>query len=149
MDDFLAWEDLTDFWPRFEKEAMEPLLAGRAARFQIRDWVKDPMGRSLGPWREVSPSPVYVLEGIGSARREMEKRLTCGLWMEVPKTLRMERFIRREGEEWRAIQEKWQAYEEAFFTRDHTRDRAHLIVNGTPLMEEGFEAFEAKKPYQP
>src|SRR5690349_24229357 len=45
MDDFLAWDDLTEFWPRFEREVLTPHLEKRPLRYQPRDWTNDPNGR--------------------------------------------------------------------------------------------------------
>jgi hypothetical protein len=149
MDDFLAWEDLTDYWPRFEKEVLGPLLSGKRARYQVREREKDPLGRSLGPWRETPASPLYILEGIGSARREIWDRLACAIWMETPPPLRIERFILREGEEWRSALEKWQVFEEQFFEKDGTRSRVHLRVDGIDGRVDNFKALEVREPFGP
>ena len=36
IDDFVAWDDLTEWWPRFDAQVLTPLLAGRTARYQVR-----------------------------------------------------------------------------------------------------------------
>ncbi len=138
LDDFLAWDDLTDFWPRFEREVYLPLSRGLSTRYQARDWEKDPMGKSLGPWKTIPASHVYLLEGIGSSRREMKDRLGFSIWVETPKEVRLERGLKRDGEAMRKTWEDWQFLEKAFFQFDGTRDRANLVVDGTQEGEEGF-----------
>src|SRR5947209_1987271 len=69
VDDFLAWDDLVEFWPRLEREVFAPLFAGRDVKYQARDWHNDTFGRGLGPWRELPFAPIVIFEGIGSSRR--------------------------------------------------------------------------------
>ncbi|HVZ79425.1 MAG TPA: hypothetical protein VHE12_01340 [bacterium] len=138
LDDFLAWDDLTDFWPRFEREVVLPLSRGLATRYQARDWEKDPMGRGLGPFKTVPIAPFYILEGIGASRREMRDRLHFSVWIETPQGTRLERGLARDGEGMRETWEKWQILEGAFFQWDGARDRADLQVDGTRGMADGF-----------
>jgi len=49
VDDFLSWDDLHGWWPRFEAQVLTPLFTGHDARFQVRDWEKDELGTSLYP----------------------------------------------------------------------------------------------------
>ncbi|MDQ6937737.1 MAG: hypothetical protein M3140_08500 [Actinomycetota bacterium] len=54
IDDFVSWTDLSRWWPRFLPQVLEPLAAGRAAHYQVRDWVGDEFGSSLNGWRSWS-----------------------------------------------------------------------------------------------
>lgn len=131
MDDFLAWDDLTEFWPRFEREVLEPLFAGRSVRYQRRDWLNDNLGRGLGDFRDVPLCETLVLEGIGAGRRAVAGRLSYLVWVDAPAALRFERGLARDGEGARALWEGFMPGEQAFHDAEGTRARADLVVDGT------------------
>jgi hypothetical protein len=131
MDDFLAWDDLTEFWPRLEREVLEPLLAGGPVRYQKRDWLNDNLGRSLGDFREVPRAETVLLEGIGSGRRAVATRLSYLVWVEAPPALRLARGIARDGEQARALWLGFMPGEQAFHDAEGARERANLVVDGT------------------
>jgi uridine kinase len=131
MDDFLAWDDLTEFWPRFEREVLEPLFAGRPVRYQMRDWLNDNLGRGLGDFREVPQAETVVFEGIGAGRRVVASRLSYLVWVEAPRELRLARGIERDGEGARALWEAFMPGEQAFHDAEGVRARADLVVDGT------------------
>jgi hypothetical protein len=130
MDDFLAWDDLTEFWPRLEREVLEPLFLGRSCRYQRRDWANDNLGRGLGDFREVPFSQTVLLEGIGAGRRALASRLSYLVWVEAPAWLRLARGLERDGEEARGLWEGFMPGEQAFHDAEDTRARANLVVDG-------------------
>jgi uridine kinase len=131
IDDFVAWDDFSGWWPRFEREVLRPLLAGSDARYQVRDWEGDPYGRALGPWKTVAWHPLMVIEGVTCTRRASTDLLSCRVWVEVPAELRLRRGMERDGEDHRPLWKRWMAEEEAFFRDDDTRARADVVVDGT------------------
>ena len=131
IDDFVAWHDVAGWWPRFEEQVLAPLLAGRAAHYQARDWQNDEFGDSLAEWKTVPPQPFIVLEGVTCTRREVVDRLAVRVWVDTPAAERLRRGIERNGEIQRHLWEKWIPEERAFFDRDGTRARAEFIVDGT------------------
>jgi hypothetical protein len=131
LDDFAAWDDLTEYWPRFEEQVLGPLFQRRAIRYQQRDWVNDWSGRGLGAFRELPFSETWIFEGIGSARRELSSRLSYAVWIDAPAPLRLERGIARDGVGTRALWEGFMLGEQRFFELDDTRARADLVVDGT------------------
>jgi uridine kinase len=137
LDDVLSWDDLTDFWPRLEAQALLPLFQGRSARFQARDWDHDPYGRQLGAWKEFPFAEVIVLEGVGSARTQIRNRLAYAIWMETPPALCLERGVRRDGQERMELWMDWQRREDAFFEADAVKERADLVVDGQRGLDEG------------
>lgn len=130
LDDFLSWDDLTEFWPRFETDALAPLFAGKEARYQARDWEHDPYGRGLGPWKSCPPSPVVILEGVGAARRELRSRLALSIWMETPPLVCRRRGILRDGPDSELRWARWQERETAFFDSDPVQSYVDLVVDG-------------------
>ncbi len=132
VDDFLYWRDIDGWWPRLEREALRPLLAGSPARFRIRDWANDPLGQGLDGWAEVEPAHLIILEGVTSSRQAIAGDLTMSLWVETPSGERLRRGIARDGEQRRALWIEWMALEDEFFARDGAMARAGHIVSGQP-----------------
>lgn len=130
LDDFIAWDDLESFWPRLEEQVLAPLLQGRAARYQARDWERDPYGRAVREWKVLPFAPVIVVEGVGAARAALQERLACAVWVETRPELCLERGLQRDGaqspERWLA----WQERECHFFAADPVSSRASLVVSG-------------------
>jgi uridine kinase len=133
IDDFLSWPEFVDgWWPRFEREALLPLLNGHDARYQVRDWEGDEFGTGVKDWRTTPWAPLIVVEGIGCTRRVVAGRLAYRIWVDAPEDLRLQRGVRRDGESHRHLWTDWQVREREFFAADGTRERADLIVDGAP-----------------
>jgi uridine kinase len=130
-DDFASWERPHDWWPRLEREVLEPLAAGEAATYRAYDWEK----RRLGRRKRVDVADVVVLEGVSSGRRAIVDRLSFLVWIDAPPAERLARGIRRDGEARRADWERWMAEEAAFYADDPVRQRADLVVDGDPSIE--------------
>ncbi|MEJ3748012.1 hypothetical protein WEI85_32565 [Actinomycetes bacterium KLBMP 9797] len=130
IDDFVSWDCFAGWWPRFDTQVLTPLLAGRAATFQARDW-NDWHGSSLGEWKTQPWAPTIILEGVTCTRRETIGRISYAVWVEAPAGLRLARGMARDttftgkDELWR----RWMAEEDDFFAADGTRDRADIIVD--------------------
>jgi uridine kinase len=116
---------------RDDEQVLRPLLAGDDLHYQVRDWAHDEYGDSLGPWKSLAWHPVVVIEGVTSTRRAIADALACRVWVEAPRDLRMRRGMERDGEDFRALWERWMAREAAFFAADDTRSRADVVVDGT------------------
>jgi uridine kinase len=130
MDDlFGGWAGalVPDVWHRLESEVLAPLREGRATRYRMYDW----SAGQFGGWADVPRHAVLVLEGVGSAARPVDPWAVLRVWVEAPADLRLERGLARDG---LAMRDHWLRFvetETAHFTRDGTRDRADLFVDGT------------------
>jgi hypothetical protein len=133
-DDFLSWGDLEAWWPRFESEVVEPLLAGADARFRVRDWSGDEFGSALNGWKTVEWHPTVVVEGLTCTRRAVTAQFAYRVWVDAPESVRLERGVRRDGETHRHLWVAGFRAEAAFFDADGTSGRADLRVDGAPMM---------------
>jgi uridine kinase len=133
MDDFIAWDDLTDYVPRFEEQVLAPLLEGRNLHYQKRDWIDDMMGRGVSEFRDVPFPEIVIFEGIGSAQRALAQHLGYTIWIATPEELRLTRGLERDGhiDGMRAVWESFMAREKGFFELERTAERADLVVDGT------------------
>ena len=127
-DDFVAWKK-SNWWPRFEREVLEPLLTGVDARYQIRDWHNDQFGTSLGPWKTSPASDIIVVEGVGCTRRAVADRLSYTVWVEAPYEVRLQRGLDRDGDDHRQVWLDWMKEEAESFTEDGARARADIRIS--------------------
>jgi cytidylate kinase len=84
---------------------------------------------------------VLVVEGCGSSPRALARWTTLRVWVQAPPDVRMARGLARDGAalepEWR----RWQLTEAADFTREGTRARADLLVDGAAVCSEARFAY--------
>ncbi|WP_207957550.1 uridine kinase [Streptomyces sp. YIM 98790] len=127
-DDFASWDNTLDWWPRLEQQVLRPLGAGRPGRFQRYDWER----RAPAEWHEVPVAGAVVLEGVSSARRAVASRLSCAVWIETGRGVRLRRGLERDGEQARPLWDAWMADEDRHFADDGTALRADVRVAGDP-----------------
>ncbi|WP_435769146.1 uridine kinase family protein [Nocardioides sp. SYSU DS0651] len=106
------------------EELLRPLTQGRPGRWRRWDWLADGWAEE----RVVQPSPLLVLEGVGSAGAAYDEWVTFLAWVEAERGLRLARGLARDGEEHREHWLTWLEDEVALHERERTRDRADLIV---------------------
>ena len=130
IDDFVSWDSVAGWWPRFDAQVLAPLLCGEDAHYQARDWT-DWYGNTLGEWKTQPWTPIMIFEGVTCTRRETIGRLAYTIWVEAPAPLRLARGLARDRSFAGAEQlwQTWMTEEEQFFRSDDTRDRADLIID--------------------
>jgi len=129
MDDlYEGWSGLDDaVWQRLCTQVLGPLAAGRAGRFRRYDWDAG----AFADWVDVPLHPFLVVEGVGAAARAVDPAASLRVWVEVPRDLRIERGVARDGEHLRGAWERWADDEDVHFAADATRDRADVLVDGS------------------
>jgi uridine kinase len=133
IDDFVSWTDFADWWPRFDDQVLQPLLRGEDAHYQVRDWENDPHGSSLGHWKTTPWSPLMIFDGVTSTRKAVADLLAYRIWVEAPDEIRLARGLDRDGAQARDLWLAWMQEERDFFSKDSTRQRADLLVNGATV----------------
>lgn len=104
-----------------------PLAAGQDGSYRRFDWVSDRFAET----HAVPPTPLLLIEGVGSGARAHADRCTVLVWVEAPHDLRLTRGIDRDGDAFRDQWEAWAVSERAVFEREGTRARADVWVDGT------------------
>jgi uridine kinase len=113
-------------WGRLRAEALEPLRAGRRARFRRFDWER---GRGLGGTMAVTPARLIVLEGVCSAAPELADLVDRSVYVDTPEPERLARLRARvAADEW---DDDWLAAERAYFGATRPPGAFDLIVPGT------------------
>jgi hypothetical protein len=142
MDDlYPGWDGLAASVGRLRREVLEPLSAGRPARFRRWDWAADAYGEEHG---DVPVADVLVVEGVGSGARAVKELLSLLVWIEAPRPLRYERAMARDGAGYRPHWRRWEAQELTYFATDAPRDRAGLHVDGA--VEDDATGFAVLRP---
>ena len=131
-DDFASWDQPLDWWPRLLDQVLSPLSRFEPAHYQRYDWET----RCLAEWHQVL-SPIAVIEGVTSARREFRPYLAYCIWIECPHALRLRRGLERDGvsreDQWRI----WMTDEYRYIAEHRPLDVADLVVDGSVWWTEG------------
>lgn len=101
-------------WKRLRVQVLEPLLAGRPARWRAFNWET---GEGLADCaRECEPAPVIVLDGAYSTRPELSDIVDVSVLLTLDDQTRRSRLMEREGDEfmgyWHGL---WDAAEDYYF----------------------------------
>jgi uridine kinase len=107
------------------EEMLRPLAQDRTGRWTRWDWL-------AGEWaetHEVAPAPLLVVEGTGSWSPAVADLVSVLVWVEAPTDARLERGLRRDGEQMRPQWEQWREDEDDLHSRLGTREAADLRVD--------------------
>jgi uridine kinase len=134
----VSLEELYGGWDGLERgidllvfEVLEPLSAGRAARVPRYDWGAAAWGT---PW-VLEPPDVLIVEGVGAGARRAAVYVNTVIWIAAPESVRKKRALDRDGATFAPYWEIWAAQEDAMLTREHTPDRADLVISATDLAD--------------
>ena len=128
MDDlFDGWRGLPGALPRVARDLVDPLRTGRPGSYRRYDWAA---GR-FAEERTVDPVDVLLLEGVGSGGSAYDDVVTCLVWVDMPRDVRLARGLERDGPQVREHWLPWLEDEEAVYARERTRERADVLVDGT------------------
>jgi para-aminobenzoate synthetase len=109
-------------WRRLRAEALEPLLAGRPARWHPFDFSAGsrPDGTyGFSPQVEIrEPKPVVLVEGAYACRPELADLIDWSVLVEVPVEVRHRRLAQREDAQFLAVwHARWDAAEQWYFSQ--------------------------------
>jgi uridine kinase len=130
MDDFYrGWTGLDDeLTGRIEAQVLAPLRRQLPARYQRYDWER----AAFTEWHDVPVGPAVILEGVGSGAIRFADSTTLLMWVEAPAEVRLARGVSRDGEPLREEWVRWMRLEAAFAATNRTRERADILLDGTP-----------------
>ena len=127
MDDlYPGWDGLRAATQRVSSWIVEPLRAGRPARYRRWDWAAS----TYAEWVQVPASEVLVLEGCGSGVRPAGEALSALVWVEAELAVRYARGMARDAG-YAPFWDRWAAQERAVFAADRTRERADVVIDTT------------------
>ncbi len=127
MDDlYPGWDGLRSATHRVLDWVVEPLRAGRPARYQRWDWAAG----AYAEWVQLPPTDVIVLEGCGSGAHPAADWISALVWVEAQESVRYARGIARDpgyAEHW----DQWAAQERRLYSADLTWQRADVFIDTT------------------
>lgn len=106
-----------------------PLSVGDPGHYRRYDWHAGAYAETV----TVPPTPLLVVEGVGSALRDHAALTTVTVWVSAPADLRDRRGLERDGDAVREHWRDWTIAEALHFARERTEERADLVVDGTGL----------------
>jgi uridine kinase len=137
-------------WKRLRQEALEPLLAGKPARWRSFDFRARRPDGSYPASAELTacvPAPVILLDGAYSSRPELADLVSLSVLVEAPAPVREARLRAREEDAFlREWHERWDPAEAHYFEQVRPRSSFDLIVStawnpdqshGTTCLETG------------
>ncbi len=111
-------------WQRLRQQVLDPLRAGKPARFQRYDWSTGQLGR----WVEARPAPVVIAEGVYISRPQLRDIFDVVVWVDASADARAVRqSLRDDSPEWVA---RWGAAERHYVAHHQPASTANLIVSG-------------------
>jgi uridine kinase len=125
VDDFarpglLSWDH-----DRFVSQVVEPLLAGRPARYQRWDYIED---QGLN-WVDVPVGVPVIVEGVSATDERLPVPWDVTIWLDVSQDERHRRILARDSqallERWR---EDWWPNEEAYERVQRPQTRPGIVV---------------------
>jgi hypothetical protein len=124
LDDLYAgWDGLPEVGQQLDS-LLEPLARGVTGRYRRYDWAAGRFAETV----RVPPSPLLVLEGVGSGSAAHAGLATVTAWVVAPERLRRFRAVARDGEELAERWAAWAAAEAACFAASRVAERADLVV---------------------
>lgn len=118
--EFALGETLTESLSRI----LNSVSAGVSVSFPVYDWACE----QFGPIREIPPTTLLIIEGVGSAQKVVRTMASATIWIDIDQKTALKRVLERDG---LAIQEEmdlWQIREERHFLSDATRENADFIL---------------------
>ena len=99
-------------WDRdlFTAQVLQPLLAGRAARYQRWDLETD----SGADWVEVRPGVPVIIEGVSATDERLAVPWDVTLWLDVSAEVRWQRILERDPERLERWRTDWLPSEQAY-----------------------------------
>jgi uridine kinase len=101
-----------------------PLASRSAGTYRRYDW-------DAGAYAEtvvVPPTPLLVVEGVGSYSPAFDELVTVLVWVEAPASERLGRALARDGAAHEPELRQWAIDEQEHFARSGARERADLVV---------------------
>jgi len=125
-------------WRRVRVEALEPLLAGKPAKWRAFDFAAgvrpDGTYAMRSDFIEREPASVIVLEGTYSTGGALTDLIDLTALVDVPREIRHDRVQAREEREFLAAwHARWDAAEEVYFTRMRPRSSFDLVVTNAAI----------------
>lgn len=103
-----------------------PLAEDQDGSYRRYDWLAGRYAETI----MVEPTPLLIVEGVGSGAARFAGLTTLLVWVEAAYELRMARGLARDGDSFAPHWEQWARDEADLFARERSRERADVVVDG-------------------
>jgi uridine kinase len=125
-------DDLYDGWDKALGSQLSETLAhivsshksGKVVKFSKYDWAKSAFKEA-----DVIPeADLIILEGVGSGQIAIRDELAALLWIDIDRSLGLDRVLSRDGDSIKAQMQMWLTEQEQHFAREGTQKAADFIL---------------------
>ncbi|WP_299058126.1 4-amino-4-deoxy-L-arabinose transferase [uncultured Nocardioides sp.] len=120
---YAGWSGLAHVGPQLDSLLL-PLAAGGAGTYRRWDWHASDWAGTV----TVEPTPLLVVEGVGSWAAAHSRLVTVLVWLTAPAAVRRARVLARDGAAVAPHLDAWAADEDAHHRTQGTRDSADLVL---------------------
>ena len=140
-DDFAGWENPLNWWPLVVERVFEPIKNGE----KLLNYPRSKWWETHNPEPVVNQpvTPVMILEGVSSLRKEFRPYISYGIFVDTPLEVCLQRGFERDkgqdgkpDEEIKQMWQRWYEKEEIYIKRDSPKEFADLVVVGTKPFDE-------------
>lgn len=140
-DYFASWDNPLNWWPLVIQYVFEPIKNGATTlNYPRSKWSPDHNPEAV---IDQPVTPIMILEGVSSLRKEFREYIGYGIFVDTPKGLCLQRGVERDltydykksREELTEMWNKWFGDEEAYFKRDNPNAYANLVIDGNQPFE--------------
>lgn len=145
-DDFASWDNPKDWWPLVIDRIFEPLQSGAwTLNYPRSQWWP---GHKPKPIVDQPVTGTFILEGVGSLRREFRQFLSVAVFVSAPREVCIERGTTRDAamgtkEEVLEHWNRWFDDEVRYMARDEPEQFADLVIFGSMPFEEQLTSAES------
>lgn len=120
-----GWHGLAATPPMVARGILDAIAVDRIGTAARWDWVNDRPGDTL----RVRPTPLLILDGVGSGAAVIRPFLSLLIWVEAPTDVRKQRALARDGGVYAPYWDIWAAQEATHFRAEETRRHADVVVH--------------------
>jgi hypothetical protein len=130
LDDWVpGWNGLARSVELLVEWVLQPLALGRPARWRPWDWTR----ARFGPWEDVAPAELMVVEGCGAGSAPARPWLTAQVWIALDDDERHQRLrARPDWSTYAPWADIWAAQEAALRAGEDPPERADAVVEVGP-----------------
>lgn len=140
-DDFASWDNPHNWHTDMIEKVFMPIEQGEMTlTYQPTSWWDDHYPEVI---QNQSVTPLMILEGVGSSRKEFDIWIAFRIFVDTPKDICLERGMERDRnngspEEVQRLWKTWFDEEEKYFEQDDPRVKADLVLSGVIPFEKQF-----------
>ncbi|WP_394940182.1 aminodeoxychorismate synthase component I [Psychromicrobium sp. YIM B11713] len=124
-DVYPGWNGLAAGVDRYVQTVLTPLNEGRDARWISWDW----QNHFDGAVRETAAAPIVIVEGVGVAHSSAAAFLDVVIWVHAADSVRKERALARDGENYAPYWDRWAAQETELLIQHDPAETAAILVD--------------------